>query len=186
METKNKLKKALTLLMLSISIFVAVETSFADANMGAGVNKNTAVEVRPDLGPMIEKGLVGENGYKVFNPGAIASAPIISKNRGLAASIYRSGWTDAWLSLDWNSWEHHGNHDSSSDLWETHIGIDGRLKVTIDSGWRDTCSIHTSGSSYLCSTSFHHVLPRTIKAESTHTFQTPGYVDEIFYTADNA
>lgn len=181
-----KIKKVLTVLILSVSILMIVGISFADDNIESAVTKNAVVELRPDLGAMDEKGIVGENGYKVFNPGAIATTPIMSTNRSLAASIYRSGWTDAWLSLDWDSWEHHGNHNSSSDLWETHIGIDGRLKVTAESGWRDTCSIHTSGKSYTCATSFHHYLPRTIRAESTHTFQTPGYVNDLFYTADNA
>lgn len=77
-------------------------------------------------------------------------------------------------------WNHLGGHQSGSDLWEEQIWADGFLKVTTDPSWRTICSNHTSGTYAYCSTSFFHLLPRTINAKTNHFFHKSGYYDHFF------
>ena len=150
---------------------------------------NTETVTRPDLGPPSTNGVVGKNGYKVFDPGAIGIVSITPSGESgdmTIMTVYRSGWTNAWLDFGTWQWHHFGSHTSDSDLWEDEIWVDGFLKVTTDPGWRDACDNHRAGDNSYCGTNFDHILPRTIYAKSDHHFHTDGYVDNNFSTADSA
>jgi hypothetical protein len=158
------------------------------------VEINEVTETRPNIGPNYEGNVVGQNGYKVFNPGAIVAVPItgIDDARAIAAAQMRRGSTDAWLAWSWNfdwkkwGWDHIASHNSNSDLWEDEIWVDGALKITTDSSWRELCPNHTSGNNTTCTTRFFQVLPRTIKAESSHYFKKSGFVNSSFKSSDSA
>lgn len=84
-------------------------------------------------------------------------------------------------------WNHLGSHESSSSIAETTIEVDGYLKVTPESGWRDTCDKRRTGAKRaICTTDFYYSLPRTIRGESDHFFSTPGYPNSYFETSDQA
>lgn len=182
------------LMLLAIIVGISYATPVLAGDKGPhDPSYNKTKEVRPDLGGQNEKGIVGENGFKVFNPGSIAVALVAPLAQGnlpsmAAATVYRSGSTDAWLS--WApmppGWDHFGGHTSGSDLWENEIWVNGYLKITTDSGWRTSCSNHVSGNSAYCTTTFFQLIPRTIKAQTNHHFHTSGYVDQNFTTSDSA
>ncbi|GAB4500755.1 MAG: hypothetical protein Fur0035_02950 [Anaerolineales bacterium] len=161
----------------------------------AGFTYNTQTEIRPDIGQP-GRGNIGQYGYKVFQPGAIASVvamPMDANQDNLpdkSGGPRRRGSTDAWLNWVWNppyfGFEHFGAHHSSSDLSEDEIWVDGFLKITNDSSWRDTCSQERSGKNAYCVTSFFQVMSRSIQAKSDHHFHLRGYKDNDFSTADGA
>ena len=187
-----------SLFLLFVFATILLSTSPIRAQNEAKIsstNDNRTTEIRPDIGPLNPSAIVGEHGYKVFHPGAIktASAVPVEANAGRrVVEAIRRGITDAWLnwvfSWDWQQWgwDHLGYHESESDLWESQNWADGRLKITTDSSWRDTCSTHTSGSLASCTTSFFQILPRTIVGETYHHFHTNGYNDENFWSSDSA
>lgn len=196
MEKKVSFKLGLLVLLIGLLTALPVladESNHSDQPGAITVNETT--EIRPNLGPQ-GNGVVGEHGYKVFNPGAIKSthALPLTSNAGdeLGVTAIRRGSTDAWLawvwSWDWKKWgwDHYGYHNSESDLSEEQIWADGRLKITTDSGWRVLCSDHKSGVRAECSTQFFQLLPRTIKAETNHHFHKSGYIDSDFKTSDSA
>jgi len=209
MNTAKSLKKLAYILMIAMFLSTMFNgVAFADdANPPtpdtslADLTYNTQTEIRMDIGQP-ERGNIGQYGYKVFQPGAIASivampidanqdAPLLLPDKP-GRGPRRRGSTDAWLNFVWiptppyGSWEHFGAHHSSSDLWEAQIWVDGFLKITNDSGWRDTCSRERSGKNAYCVTSFTQLLPRRIQARSNHHFHTSGYRDQNFSTGDSA
>jgi hypothetical protein len=99
-----------------------------------------------------------------------------------AATVYRAGWTDAyWVWYYPLNIEHHGSHNSQSDLVETNIWADGSLKikgVTVHS-----CANHTSGQYAQCETNKSYYEKNAITAKSWHYFHTSGYTDQNFTTS---
>jgi hypothetical protein len=193
MNTSKSLKKLLPILMIIVFLTsMSTSVAFADDANPPKPDYNTQTETRPDIGQQ-EKGDVGQHGYKVFMPGAIASVAASPLDASLkAASVFRSGSTDAWLNFvviatpPYSGWDHLGGHQSGSDLWESEIWVDGFLKITNDSSWRASCSQHATGSSAYCVTSFNQLLPRLINGKTNHHFHMSGYVDQNFSTADSA
>ncbi|MCA9937847.1 MAG: hypothetical protein KC418_04350 [Anaerolineales bacterium] len=184
--------KWLVLLSIMATMMMALPVLAKDQIQDSGVQVNETTVIRPDVGMAYEGGIVGENGYKVFNPGAIAIAPIISTEEEAGILATRTGSTDAWLAWSWSfdwkkfGWDHLSAHNSHSDLWEDEIWADGRLKITTDGSWRTTCSQHTAGYNAVCTNNFFQLLPRTIYAETDHHFRKSGYVDSNFSTNDSA
>lgn len=191
--------KWLALLILAAGVLMALpaladEPSQAEPPSVEKIEVNEETETRADIGPKYEGNVVGQNGYKVFKPGAIVAVPAISTEaaRTLAAAQMRRGSTDAWLAWSWSfdwkkwGWDHIASHNSNSDLWEDEIWVDGALKITTDSSWRELCPKHTSGNNAACTTRFFQVLPRTIKAESSHYFKKSGFANSSFKSSDSA
>ena len=99
-----------------------------------------------------------------------------------AATVYRAGWTDAyWVWYYPANIEHHGSHNSQSDLVENNIWADGNLKVK--GVVVNSCSSHTGGQYTHCETSKTYYLKYSITAKSWHYFHTSGYVDQNFTTS---
>jgi len=176
-------------LILLVSIFAttfAIPVSAQGPFPPVSLWTNHAVEMRPDLGPKVLGLEPGVAGYKVFNPGAITITPISSISNShetmlAAATIYRSGYTDAYGTCC--TWNLYGSHTSDSDLFESQIWADGYLKYQSQTGWMASCSNRTSGSRAHCNTSFTGWY-QTIYAETKHHFHTSGYVDSNFTTGD--
>ena len=190
--------KKITLWSLLVALLLASSFLASAANADESAQDieptfNEATEIRPDIGPNDDKkGVVGENGYKVFHPGAIAVVEVASKGNALASSATRTGSTDAWLAwvFSWDQWawgwDHFGSHISQSTISEQTIQSQGRLKVTVDPSWRTTCFASNGGSYAGCTTHFFQLIPRTILGETSHYFNTPNYNPSSFTTSDSA
>jgi hypothetical protein len=191
----SKIRNMSILMVVMLCLSVVTSQAFAQkSDPPPQLDYNTTTVIQDSDEENREGATVGENGYGVFNPGAIARVGITPVEKGLQTAalltIYRSGSTDAWLDYaqcgTLPCWYHYGSHQSGSDLNETDIWVDGFLKVTTDAGWRTSCSQHTSGFGANCETSFSHLLPRTIYGQSNHFMHSSGYVDSSFTTADSA
>lgn len=103
-------------------------------------------------------------------------------NSLFAPTAYRAGWSDAyWVWYYPLNWEHHGSHNSQSDLVENQIWADGSLKVN---GYNvASCSNHTSGQYAHCDTSKTYYIKYSMTAKSWHYFHKTGYVDQNFTTS---
>jgi hypothetical protein len=177
-------------LLIGACLLLTVKTVSAESPTHAEVPEwNKSTIINPNLGSSDPRGVVGQNGYKVFNAGAIAQVAVSSTEGNLVPDVYRSGNSDAWSYFNqdggWGTWTHVGNHNSGSDLSESDIRANGRLKVTTDPNWRKLCNDNTSGNSAACITEFNDALPRTIYGETNHFFHTSGYSDSQFLTSDN-
>lgn len=174
---------------LSVFMFVVLPVAADDKPAEVTPTKNSAIEIHPDLGTTEPGGVVGKNGYKVFHPGAIAEVTVTALQ---APAAVRRGFTDAWLAWSWDwdwkkwGWDHRATHESTSDLWEEEIWVDGTLKVTTDTSPRELCTQHTTGNRAVCNTKFFQIIPRTIRGDSFHHFKKAGYADSNFNTGDNA
>jgi len=155
---------------------------------------NTTTVFRPDLfaiDPMLEPGV---DGYKIYQPGAIASVTI--KPESILASslsydtrtLYRLGATDAFkCNCTGGVWKSGcGDHDSSSDLFEDTIWVDGCIRKYGSSSWSDCDDDHTSGYIAHADTCMSGGLFYSFEARSWHYFHTDGYIDNSFSTTDIA
>lgn len=96
--------------------------------------------------------------------------------------VYRAGWTDAYWEWFYPvNVEHHGSHNSQSDLVENQIWADGSLNV--DGSNVHSCSDHKSGQFAGCVTTKVYYLPFQITATSWHFFQKTGFTDQNFSTS---
>lgn len=192
-------RKALfSLLLISLMMLLPVGIAQADGPTGDskdGVSElwtNTQTEVHPELGPEVPGLTPGENGYKVFNPGAITIVPVksVEKDRELTISgtgLYREGRTDTYLIMRDKMYAE-ATHNSESDLFEEDIRVEGAIKQD-GFGWADNCVDPESGirSGHLahCQTSMPY--PQFLKTyigHSWHHFHTTGYVDDDFQSED--
>lgn len=155
---------------------------------------NTTTLLDPQRGPSFPGMIPGVNGYKVFEPRAIQRVPIRSlREAGPPSSfssiltLYRSGYTDAWIHWEPPGFGHYGSHTSDSDLFEQQILVDGFLRPLSDSAWWSRCQDYRSGHRATCITYFWYPgFCRNIYAESFHHFHTDGYQDNDFKTSDVA
>lgn len=81
-------------LVLFIFAWAVWPAAADDKPAGDTPTKNSVTEIRSDLGPSEPGGVVGQNGYKVFHPGAIAEVTVTALQ---APAATRRGFTDAWL-----------------------------------------------------------------------------------------
>ncbi|MBI5822444.1 MAG: hypothetical protein HZB18_00295 [Chloroflexi bacterium] len=181
------------LLLSSMFAMLITSTIPARANDIGSVIYNTKVVTLQETKINAVGSTVGQYGYQVFNPGAIGYTTARTMTPGLInGRAKRRGSTDAWLNFvitpakPFGSWDHFGGHQSSSDLWEGEIWVDGFLKISNDANWRASCSNHLSGNYAYCTTSFNQLIARLIKAKSNHHFHKNNYIDNNFSTADNA
>ncbi len=139
-------------------------------------------QVIPWLGPDVPGLVSGEGGYRVFGPNAVLIVPIepVASGPDSIETIYRAGWTDAYLG---SYPKHNGSHNSQSDLVEQENWVDGAIRPQSQPGsWRDSCSKHQGGQFSNCPTSYDAT--GTSVAHSWHYFHTSGYADSDFQTED--
>lgn len=152
---------------------------------GAMVNQH--MEVRPDLGMQQPDLTPGVNGYKVFNPGAIAwmsAQPEGNSGDVTGASIEcspcRRGNTDAFNQTFGGV---DGQHSSNSDLLEDQIRVDGTIQKT-NEPILDDCADPKTGHFANCGT-YGNSGSGTYVAKSYHYFRKSGYTDSTLNTADS-
>jgi hypothetical protein len=155
-----------------------------DDPLRAVVEYNEQTVVRPDLGAVRYDLVPGQNGYKVFNPGAIAWAPAIPHSvigEAALASPMRRGNTDV-VGVCCNGAD--ATHSSDSDLLEDKITADGTLRKR-GQPIGDTCSHQpTNRSAARCTTSVRQGWA-TYDGATVHTFKKSGYENLTLNTADS-
>lgn len=155
-----------------LSLIIALLLSIASTNAASADNGNPP---QPPPTPVV----IRQGGPVIHTESALPVGDLLVA----AASVYRAGWTDAyWVFYPWPpKWEHHGSHNSQSDLVEDNIWVDGSLKV--QSIVVDSCSNHTSGQYAQCGTDKTYYWKYTIVATSWHYFHKSGWVDQNFSTS---
>lgn len=177
------------LVIVGAALFGSAVTSVNAERSGRAVNPpeanvNQRTEVRPDLGPPQAGLTAGKEGYKVFHPGAIVSAParLNTSTGDVTINSTRRGNTDAYGSNTIG-----GRHSSDSDLLEDQIRVDGALQkdggpVVDDCIGSRTVSHATSCTNEVSTVNFG---PGTYVGKSYHYFHKSGYVDTNLYTQDS-
>lgn len=141
---------------------------------------DTGSQVRPDVGPSVPGLVAGQDGYKVFGPDAIKTAPLEATGQNSMAPLVenRTAISDIWKTGD----TFYGSHDSESPLYEDEIRAQGGIKWDIHQGWDNTCdSGESSGYQAQCNTSMAD--PNIwwkddgFIAHTYHHFHKSGYVD---------
>lgn len=178
--------------VLIVAFFLAL-ASVASAQSTISVNQETVI--RPDIGPKLSDLEPGEQGYKVFNPGAIVqvqripaseSGLSITEQGNVMSSSGGTGSTDVWYDhFHCCPGDYHmmGSHLSESTLWEDDIWADGYIKV-VGQGWRDQCSDHTSGTRAHCNTGYHYGCEDSY-GETDHYWHKEGYQDNWATSSDS-
>lgn len=116
----NTQKLILAMVILICLALITSPTTASNENL-TFPSYNQIIEIRPEIGSTQGNGVVGQYGYKVFYPGAIAVIPIVAIQSPTNPLLYRSGSTDAWLDFGMGpgnimGWNHFGGHQSGSDL----------------------------------------------------------------------
>lgn len=153
---------------------------------------NQTREVRPDLGPALRQDLsVGENGYKVFQPGSIAQIDTqrvdrdaVSTDRskgGVGIQATRYGNTDAYIQFGGPG----SDHSSRSELSENSIQVDGTLESPQGAVQDDCLDIKSVRTAAYCSTYTTATTGSgTFTGRSRHFFHKSGYIDSELFTWD--
>lgn len=183
---------------------VAVSITLVGSNVGlaalqplsgnnpSAARVNQTREVRPDLGPALRHDQrVGEGGYKVFQPGAIAEIDAQATDQAGAGyggrkgdvtiQATRYGNTDAYTQFGGPG----ADHSSRSELSENTIQVDGTLESP-QGAVQDSCiDTRTGRTAAFCSNYTSAATGSgTFTARSRHFFKKSGYTDTELATAD--
>jgi hypothetical protein len=165
-------KRAIHIFVVTMLLLVA-STSVAFADNGTPITHQDTTS---------ESFIIRQGDPVIYKEIAIPSGKSLDPLSPTA--LYRAGWTDAYwdmLIFPFFTINHHGSHNSQSDLVENQIWVDGNLEVNGNNV--DSCSNHKSGQFAGCITTKIDQWKYSITATSWHFFHTPGYVDSNFSTA---